>query len=140
MMVPSGSVFRVKPVTFSGPDCETNIVFQVSYLVPYDFCSNIQINLLRRLNRVVGFDTFESLRMVSNFYCSWMGRSLLLQAPVNGNQVSYSGSISLSFKGLPSVVKELLMGKARFGGMTRQMNQNRKLRLPGIRHMATRIQ
>ncbi|RVW46553.1 Polygalacturonase [Vitis vinifera] len=29
MMVPSGSVFLVKPITFSGPNCETNIVFQL---------------------------------------------------------------------------------------------------------------
>ncbi|PSS35229.1 Polygalacturonase [Actinidia chinensis var. chinensis] len=29
MLVPSGSVFLVKPVSFSGPDCESNIVFQL---------------------------------------------------------------------------------------------------------------
>ncbi|KAK9272111.1 hypothetical protein L1049_002480 [Liquidambar formosana] len=29
MVVPSGSVFLVKPISFSGPNCESNIVFQL---------------------------------------------------------------------------------------------------------------
>ncbi|KAL8475445.1 hypothetical protein ACS0TY_028195 [Phlomoides rotata] len=29
MLVPSGSVFLVKPITFSGPNCQPNIVFQL---------------------------------------------------------------------------------------------------------------
>ncbi|KAK1383827.1 Glycoside hydrolase, family 28 [Heracleum sosnowskyi] len=29
MMIPSGSVFLVKPISFSGPNCEPNIVFQL---------------------------------------------------------------------------------------------------------------
>lgn len=29
MVVPSGSVFLVKPISFSGPNCQPNIVFQV---------------------------------------------------------------------------------------------------------------
>jgi len=33
MVVPSGSVFLVKPVSFSGPNCEQNIVFQVKELI-----------------------------------------------------------------------------------------------------------
>lgn len=33
MVVPSGSVFLVKPISFSGPNCEPNIVFQVKELV-----------------------------------------------------------------------------------------------------------
>lgn len=65
-----------------------------------------------------------------------MGRSLLLEAPVLGDQGSISGSISLSFKGLRYVVKELSMDKAQSGGMTRQMNQNQKLRLPEIHFIA----
>lgn len=31
LVVPSGSVFLVKPVSFAGPSCEPNIVFQVIY-------------------------------------------------------------------------------------------------------------
>lgn len=31
--VPSGSVFLVKPISFSGPNCEPNIVFQVSFRI-----------------------------------------------------------------------------------------------------------
>ncbi|KAL2335705.1 hypothetical protein Fmac_016918 [Flemingia macrophylla] len=30
MVVPSGSVFLVKPISFSGPNCEANIVFQIT--------------------------------------------------------------------------------------------------------------
>nr|BAB20805.2 polygalacturonase [Zinnia elegans] len=29
MVVPKGSVFLIKPISFSGPDCESNIVFQL---------------------------------------------------------------------------------------------------------------
>lgn len=31
MVVPSGSVFLVKPISFSGSNCESNIVFQVKF-------------------------------------------------------------------------------------------------------------
>lgn len=31
MMVPSGSVFLVKPISFSGKDCKQNIVVQVKF-------------------------------------------------------------------------------------------------------------
>jgi polygalacturonase len=30
MVVPSGSVFLVKPISFSGPNCQPNIIFQVN--------------------------------------------------------------------------------------------------------------
>jgi len=43
MVVPSGSVFLVKPVSFSGPNCEPNIVFQVkTFFFFFPFFSLIQ--------------------------------------------------------------------------------------------------
>ena len=37
MVVPSGSVFFVLPITFSGSSCEQNIVFQASYILSMFF-------------------------------------------------------------------------------------------------------